>query len=139
MGSVFGAWDLIEAGFVELLSKHLKNFRLLRLRKSSAFGAAKFAAKETGFDLNIGQTTELLYAFSKTSDGYHANGRHVITNMGSASNDNSINGHLSNGNTTNGHRSNGHSINGHPSNGRQSNGPSDDTIIVQSQSFCRII
>lgn len=61
---MFNSWDLLESGFVDLLSKHLKNFRLLRLKKSSAFGAAKYGAKKLEFDLPLGDTTELLYAYS---------------------------------------------------------------------------
>lgn len=81
VGSVFKAWDLLEKGFVELLSNHLKNFRLLKMKQSSAYGAAKLGAKESKFDLVLGQTTELLYAYSMTSEGYHANGRHVIKQL----------------------------------------------------------
>lgn len=100
VGSVFNSWDLLEPGFVSLLSQHLKNFRLLKLKNSSAYGAARLAAKSVGFDLQIGPTTELLYAYSATSNGYHANGRHVITN---ASGNNEIT------NAGNGHYKNGHS------------------------------
>lgn len=76
VGSVFNSWDLLEPGFVELLSKHLKNFRLLKLKYSSAVGAAKFGAQQAGHQLPIGQATELLYAYSATSSGYLANGQH---------------------------------------------------------------
>lgn len=81
VGAVFGSWDLLEPGFVDVLSQHLKNFRLLKLKQSSAVGAAKFAAKCVGvLDLPIDQTTELLYAYSGTSHGYHANGHHFSLN-----------------------------------------------------------
>lgn len=76
IGSVFNSWDLLEPGFVELLSRHLRNFRLLKLKCSSAVGAAKFGAQQAGHQLAIGQATELLYAYSATSSGYLANGQH---------------------------------------------------------------
>lgn len=79
IGSVFNGWDLLELGFVSVLSKYLKNFRLLKLKQSSALGAAKLAAKQMKLDLEIGKTTELLYAYSATSNGYLANGHHHMT------------------------------------------------------------
>lgn len=80
VGAVFNSWDLLEPGFVGLLSQHLKNFRLLKLKCSSAFGAAKFASLQAlNQDLPIGQTTELLYAYSAAGQGYLANGHHVHT------------------------------------------------------------
>lgn len=96
VGSVFNSWDLLEPGFVGLLSQHLKSFRLLKLKQSSAYGAAKLAAKQTGLDLSIGQTTELLYAYSATSSGYLANGHHVISKI--FANDKDTNGHKKCGN-----------------------------------------
>uniref|UniRef100_A0A6G1SE01 N-acetyl-D-glucosamine kinase n=1 Tax=Aceria tosichella TaxID=561515 RepID=A0A6G1SE01_9ACAR len=79
VGSVFNSWDLLEPGFVELLSGHLNNFRLLKLKCSSAYGAAKLAAKQVHHDLALHDTTELLFAYSATADGYLANGQHVNT------------------------------------------------------------
>lgn len=84
---MFNSWDLLESGFVETLAKHLKNFRLLKLKQSSAFGAAKYAAKHgSGFELPIGETTDLLFAYSVTSTGYLANGHHVSRTNGSRTN-----------------------------------------------------
>lgn len=77
VGSVFNSWDLLEQGFTGLLSKHLHNFRLLKLKQSSAFGAARLAAKKVNLKLPLKETTELLYAYSATSDGYLANGKYV--------------------------------------------------------------
>lgn len=78
VGSVFKSWDLLEPGFIDLLSNHLQNFRLLKLKQNSAFGAARLAAEKVNFDLKLSETTELLYAYSATSDGYLANGQHVL-------------------------------------------------------------
>lgn len=77
VGSVFNSWDLLEPGFVETLAGRLANFRLLKLRCSSAFGAARLAARRANFDLPLEATCELLYAYSATSSGYLANGQHV--------------------------------------------------------------
>lgn len=79
VGSVFNSWDLLESGFVETLIKRVKNFRLIRLKISSAYGAARLGAQTIGVDLPLGQTTDLLCAYSATSNGYQANGRHVLT------------------------------------------------------------
>lgn len=49
------------------------------------------AAKQVNLDLSIGQTTELLYAYSATSNGYLANGHHVISKL--FTNDKDTNGH----------------------------------------------
>ena len=78
VGSVFNSWSLLEQGFIGLLAQHLQNFRLLKLKQNSAYGAARLAAQQAGHQLELEQTTELLYAYSATSDGYLANGQHVL-------------------------------------------------------------
>jgi N-acetylglucosamine kinase len=93
VGSVFNSWDLLEPGFVELLSGHLNNFRLLKLKCSSSYGAAKLAAKHVNFDLQLHDTTELLFAYSATADGYLANGQHFNVKR--------INGHNGNSKVSN--------------------------------------
>lgn len=99
VGNVFNSWDLLEPGFVGLLSQHLANFRLLKLKQTSALGAAKMAASKVNHELPLEGTTELLYAYSATSDGYLANGHHINTTHHANGN--------SNGNgTTNGHNTN---------------------------------
>lgn len=99
VGSVFNSWDLLEPGFVELLSGHLNNFRLLKLKCSSAYGAAKLAAKQANYELPLHDTTELLFAYSATADGYLANGQHVNTRR--------VNGHNGSAKLGNGHSYNG--------------------------------
>lgn len=111
VGAVFNSWDLLERGFVEVLSKHLRNFLLLKLKQCSAFGAAKYAAKRAGdCELPIGSTTELLFSYSATSTGYLANGNHVRAN----------------GNHTNGAHSNGNGIEGQNRQQRQEQNDDDD-------------
>lgn len=101
VGNVFNSWDLLKSGFVQILSKHLKNFRLLKLKQSSAYGAAKYAAKQgANFDLSIGETTELLFSYSATSTGYLANGQHVSAN-GPQTNGIHRNGHTNGNGATN--------------------------------------
>lgn len=78
VGSVFKSWDLLESGFVETLGRRVKNFRLLGLKISSAYGAARLGAQCVGIDLQLGHSTDLLYAYSATAKGYQANGRHVL-------------------------------------------------------------
>lgn len=86
VGSVFNSWDRLEPGFVDTLTGRLANFRLLKLKCSSAFGAAKLAAKRVDFQLPLEDTCELLYAYSATSSGYLANGQHISRKMRSANN-----------------------------------------------------
>lgn len=93
VGSVFNSWNLLEPGFISVLSRHLQNFRLLRLKCSSAFGAAKLAARHVQTDLPLEDTTELLYAYSATTDGYLANGHHVNTLNNNHHSKNHTNGH----------------------------------------------
>lgn len=81
VGSVFQSWDLLESGFVETLATRLQNFRLLKLKCSSAIGAAKLAARQTNVNLKLDGNCELLYAYSATSNGYLANGQHVTTRI----------------------------------------------------------
>ena len=77
VGSVFNSWDLLEPGFVELLAGHLHNFRLLKLKCTSAFGAARLAARQVDYELPFEEKCELLFAYSATLSGYMANGQYI--------------------------------------------------------------
>lgn len=134
VGSVFNSWEFLEQGFTSSLSKHLQNFRLLKLKRSSAFGAAKLAALKANFKLSLEDTTELLYAYSATSTGYMANGQHHLVLPANGHNHShtkgSSNGVHLNG-SSNGYQ-NGHQ-NGHQ-NGNQ-NGNLNGLIDNQRPSF----
>ncbi|KAM9329074.1 N-acetyl-D-glucosamine kinase [Gastrophryne carolinensis] len=61
VGSVWKSWDLLKDGFIEVLEKvwsrqhdgHLTRFSLLKLKQSSAVGAAFLGAKNIGQDLPL--------------------------------------------------------------------------------------
>lgn len=63
VGSVFNGWDLLEPGFINLLSQHLKKFTVYRLEGSSAKGAAKFGAMKIGYDINLRSTKKLVLEY----------------------------------------------------------------------------
>lgn len=69
---MFNGWNLLRAGFVGILAKNLDRFRLLKLVQSSAYGAAKLAAKQEGVELPLSQTTKLLYLHGAPKTGYPA-------------------------------------------------------------------
>lgn len=69
VGSVWKSWDLLREGFLEGLSPpndsypNIQHFTLLKLKESSAIGAARLGAKVLNFDLQIDyeSTVDVLY------------------------------------------------------------------------------
>ncbi|XP_076308266.1 N-acetyl-D-glucosamine kinase-like isoform X3 [Tachypleus tridentatus] len=65
VGSVFKSWELLKDGFHGALDSKLHEFSLLRLKTSSAIGAAFMGAKAVGVELplNFSEHFYLLYHF----------------------------------------------------------------------------